>query len=436
MTLNTILNILFVPAVLLAGFLAASSDIKTGKVRNSLIKKGFYYGLIVYSLLFIWTIARKYSGFLSIFFGKTYYIDFNYFVDLSINTIIALIVGVILWKLNFWAAGDAKLFALFSFLVPLIDYSRDKIIYFPSFVLLLNIYIICLFYLIFTGISKIRFKVTDFPNFYNIKKQKIIEFLKGIPKKFRINPVIKVETPSPTAFSKNKESGINSSQSLQGAKSSNWVNKILNFINLAFIYSIIFAAISFFNFKINILKFSLSSQLLVYLGLFLIYKPLSKLINNYPKINFFIFPVLIISGFFIPNVWKTILMKISPLIRFFGGFLGFFVIIKMFVKILSQQTETKKIKLDDLQPNMLLGEETINLLKQDKEFFQKELEQMYFDGLSIEQVEKIKTFVRTKNLDEIEIYKTFPFAPFIFAGAITTLILQGSFLNWLTQFLR
>ncbi len=145
--MNVLLNFLFIPGILLIGTLATLSDIKTGKVKNSLIKKGFLYGLLIYFLLFIWTIARKYSGFLSIFFGKTYYLSFHYFLDLSINTIIALVVGIILWKLDFWAAGDAKLFALFSFLVPLIDYSRDKIIYFPSFVLLLHIYMIFIIYL-------------------------------------------------------------------------------------------------------------------------------------------------------------------------------------------------------------------------------------------------------------------------------------------------
>ena len=422
--MNTLLNFLFLPGILLIGVLSTLSDIKTGKVKNSLIKKGFSYGLIIYFILFVWTIARKYSGFLSIFFGETYYLSFHYFLDLSINTIIALIVGVILWKLNFWAAGDAKLFTLFSFLVPLIDYSRDKIIYFPSFVLLLNIYTICLFYLIFKGISKVRLKKTDFSDFYNKNKQKVIEFLKRIPEIFRVNPVRKVEISDPTAIPP------------QRAGLSNGVNKILNFLNLIFIYSIILSIIFSFNFKINILKFSLSSQLLVYLGLFLVYQPLSKLLKKHKELNIYIFLLLILVTFLIPNFWLNFFSKLNPFIRFFSGFFVFIIIIITATNFLSKQTETKKIKLDDLQSNMLLGEETINLLKQDKEFFQKELKQMYFDGLSPEQVEKIKTFVRSKNLEEIEIYKTFPFAPFIFAGTIITLLIQGSFLNWLTQFLR
>ena len=143
--MNVILNFLFLPAIFLIGIFSTLSDIKTGKVRNSLIKNGFLYGLWIYSCLFLWTLVRKYSGLLAIFAGKTYYLNFNYFFDLIVNVIIALIVAVILWKLNFWAAADAKLFILFSFLIPLTVYSHNRIIYFPSFILLLNIYIICFF---------------------------------------------------------------------------------------------------------------------------------------------------------------------------------------------------------------------------------------------------------------------------------------------------
>lgn len=397
--MNTLLNFLFLPGIISIGILSTWSDIKTGKVKNNLIKKGFLYGLVIYSFLFAWTIARKYSGFLSIFLGKTYYLGFNYFIDLTINTAIALIVGIILWKLDFWAAGDAKLFALFSFLIPLTFYSRDKIVYFPSFILLLNIYMVSFFFLIFIGFSKIRFKKINFSDFCQQIKQKMADYLKKLPKNFQIN-------------------------------------NFLNFINLILIYALMFSAVFSFNFKINILKFSLTSQLLVYLVLFLVYKPLSKFLKKYKKINIFVFPLLIIAGLFISGFWLNFFSKLNPLVKFFGGFFVFIIAMQIATKFLSNQAETKKIKLDELKPNMLLAEEAINLLKQDKDFFQKDLERMYFDGLSLDQVEKIKTFVRAKNLEEIEIYRTFPFAPFIFAGAIITLILQGSLLNWLTQFLR
>jgi prepilin signal peptidase PulO-like enzyme (type II secretory pathway) len=214
------------------------------------------------------------------------------------------------------------------------------------------------------------------------------------------------------------------------------INNILNFINLILIYALMFSVIFSLNFKINILKFSLSSQLLVYLVLFLVYKPLSKLLTKYKKINPLIFLFLIIAGFFVSDFWLNFFSKSNPFIRFFGGFFVFIIAIQLATKFVSNQTETKKIKSEELRPNMLLGEETINILKQDKEFFQKELDQMYFDGLSQVQVEKIKTFFRAKNLEEIEICRTFPFAPFIFIGTIITLIIQGSLLNWLTQFLR
>ena len=388
--MNILLNFLLLPGILGIGISATLSDIKTGKVKNSLIKNGFWSGLLIYLSLFLWSVTRKYSGFLAIFFRDAYYLNFNYFFDLIINTVIALAVGIVLWKLNFWAAGDAKLFTLMSFLVPLTVYSREKIIYFPSFILLLNIYTICLLCLIFKGVLKFRIKEINPLGFLNKNKQKINDFLKKIPENFQ-------------------------------------PNKIFNFLNLILILSIIFSVI---------LKLSLSSQLLVYLALFLIYLPLSGLLKKYKKMNIFIFPPLIIATFFIPDFWLKLLSKTNPFLRFFSGFFIFIIIIRIAANFLSKQTETKKIKLRDLQPNMILGEETVNILKQDKDFFRKDLGRIYFDGLSLEQTEKIKNFLQNKNLEEVEIYKTFPFAPFIFAGTIITLILHGSLLNWLAQFWR
>jgi len=396
--MNVILNFLFLPAIFLIGIFSTLSDIKTGKVRNSLIKNGFLYGLWIYSCLFLWTLVRKYSGLLAIFAGKTYYLNFNYFFDLIVNVIIALIVAVILWKLNFWAAADAKLFILFSFLIPLTVYSHNRIIYFPSFILLLNIYIICFFYLIFSGIFNIRFKKTDFTGFYGKIKQKIIKFLEETLKNIQ-------------------------------------TNNILEFINLTSIYLIIFFIIFSFKLRINIFSFSLPSQILLYLCLFLIYRPLTKFLKKYKKLNIFVFSLLIIAIFIISYLGFDFREKFNLFSKFFSGFFIFVITIIIIANFLSKQEKTRKIKLENLRTNMILKETTINILKQDKIFFQKEINKIYFDGLSSAQVEKIKIFLKNKNLKEVEIYKTFPFAPFIFTGAIITLIFHGSFLSWITWFL-
>jgi len=386
--MNTLINFLFLPVVLIVGFLAALSDIKTGKVRNSLIKKGFLYGLVVYFLLFIWSLIGRYSQ------SSIAYLNFGYFEDLAINAVIALAAGIVLWKMDFWAAGDAKLFALLSFILPLTAYSRDRIIYFPSFVLLLNIYTICLFYLIFAGVFKLKLKAEDGKKIGG----KISEFWKNIIKRFRLGTV-------------------------------------LDFINLVLIYAIIFFVVFGFKLKVNFLQFSLSSQLLVYLALFLIYQPLIKFLKKRQKLNILAFPLLVALTFLIPGFWQGIFSRANPFIGFFGRFFIFFIVLRLASNILSRQTDSKKIKTEELAANMLLGEQTLNLLKQDDDFSQNELGELYFDGLSPEQAEKIKNFLKNKKIEEVEIYKTFPFAPFIFVGAIITCILQGSLINWLAHFL-
>jgi len=382
-----ILKLLFLPGILAIGFLGSLSDIKTGKVSNNLIKKGFFYGLIIYFFLFLWTIARKSFVFLTIFLGNTYYLTFNYFIDLFINTLIAFIVGIVLWKLNFWAAGDAKLFALMSFLLPLTAYTHNRIVYFPSFILLLNSYIICLFWLIFKEILKFKIKKINLVEIYNNNKEKIKIFLKNISRNFQLN-------------------------------------KTFIFLNLILIYSIIFLFISSFAFRINVLNLSLPSSLFCYLCLFAVYQPLTKLFKKYEKINTFVFLFLIAISFLVPNFWAMFFSR--AFLRFSSGFLVFIVIIRIAAIFLNRRDETRKIKLDNLQPNMILSDRTISLLKEDKNFFQKEIAHIYFDGLSIEQVKKIKNFFKNKNMQEIEISRTFPFAPFIFLGALSVYFFGGS----------
>ena len=52
-----------------------------------------------------------------------------------INAGLAFLLAIVLWLLGLWAAGDAKMFALLAFTLPLSMYHLNYISFFPSFAL-------------------------------------------------------------------------------------------------------------------------------------------------------------------------------------------------------------------------------------------------------------------------------------------------------------
>jgi Flp pilus assembly protein protease CpaA len=164
-----ILNYLFLPMIFLIGLITSYQDFRYGKIKNKWIILGLAWGLGIYLFFLIWGLAIEPI------------ISFSYIFNVFVNGFIALIVGYLLWYFNFWSAGDAKLFALFAFLLPLEYYWRTVLPYFPSFVLLINIFIpVLVFYLIkyFVPLVKLLTKKSLSKNFQEwlIEKKITLEF--------------------------------------------------------------------------------------------------------------------------------------------------------------------------------------------------------------------------------------------------------------------
>lgn len=103
-----------------------------------------------------------------------------------------------------------------------------------------------------------------------------------------------------------------------------------------------------------------------------------------------------------------------------------------------EKKEIKKIKVKDLREGTIFTQNSAILIK--NELRQKGLEENFgqtdASGLSIEQVKLIKNlFASTPHL-EIEAYKTFPFAPFLFLSVIFSLLTKSSFLTFFIDILK
>ena len=143
----------FLPMILFLGIVTSYEDIKYGKIRNKWVLAAILYSVFIYFFLF--------------FFYDGYSLDYPYFGFLLLNGVLALMAGFLLWKLEFWKAGDAKLFFAFSLMAYPENFMWGKIIFDD---MLINIFVPLAIFLIFGMFARI-------PNNEKIRRlKKIIDF--------------------------------------------------------------------------------------------------------------------------------------------------------------------------------------------------------------------------------------------------------------------
>ena len=105
-------------------------------------------------------------------------------------------------------------------------------------------------------------------------------------------------------------------------------------------------------------------------------------------------------------------------------------IIAIFVLInSSSQFFVKKVNIKKIRPGMILAGKVYDGKKEVK------LEHPA-EGLTMKDVRKILRLYKNKKIgDNVNIYQTIPFAPFMFAGALLTIVLRGDFLVSLIKLL-
>lgn len=101
------LIIYFLPTILALGIITSYEDIKEGKIRNKYICTAFSLGIIIHFILL-------YSGI----------IDLRYAGISFVFVIISIIIGVLIWLMNWWGAGDTKLFITYNLLIPITQYNN------------------------------------------------------------------------------------------------------------------------------------------------------------------------------------------------------------------------------------------------------------------------------------------------------------------------
>ncbi len=385
-----LIDILFLPMIFFIGLVTSWEDFCFGKIRNKWIVLGLVYGVIILVSLFLWNfIAEPVSHF---YYDNIKHLEVNdyrpvftikagYFNKVILNSFLALLIGFLFWRYGMIAAGDAKLFFIFSMLLPLKYYWKSYLPYFPSFALLMNIFFPVLFF-IFIRASWHVFK-------------SLTQFFKSKPT-FKVDQLIKPLTKNIAGMVK---------------------------IFLGFIAILLFVE------KLRGLVFPwivpyLPNEGFLFLLLFIAYRPLFAYLKK-SKIVFIsaLLFLVVYLGQGIIYTPQEIMIELSRTIKMVIVFLVGLQLLRKLFNYYTKNATLKKIKIDELKIGMSL---VIDDKKDKKDKNKKpDLGTVFGGGFDQGQVDLIKKWAQKNNIKEVEIYERFPFACWMFLGMIITIILKG-----------
>jgi len=407
-----ILDLLSLPILFLISIVVSYQDIKYGKVSNKWILLGFLWGLLIIIFFIIWSFAGSpitrfyYFNIL----GRSpdspvsvFTVHLSYLGNCLVNGGIALVIAFLMWRFRAWAAGDAKLFIIYSFLIPLKYYWKTYLPYFPSFVLLVNIFVpVFLYLLIRSGLHYIKF----------------IHW--------------RLTRPKSAALSE-KEKDLKEKEKKPADKKERWKN--IGNIGKMFVGIVaIFLIFSFLEKPVNqYISLDLSSlRVIIFSSLIIFGGSMGRLFQKPLVFKIIVVILIVILGYgFITSpeaTWQN-LYQTMKMMAIFMIILGLF---RKMIDFYIQRTSLREIKIEKLEPRMFLAEETLRELKKDKEYYDEHINVIRPDGLTLEQVEAIKKWApkeKKGGLETVSIYKPFPFVAWMFLGVIITLILKGSLLH-------
>jgi|GEM_PF-6569717 len=132
---NIIYRVLFFVLVIITGIFTTITDLQHKKIRNNHL---VIIAILAVALTIVKAFADKFS------------------MLQMVSTGFAVIIALAFYKYDLWRGGDAKLFVLLSFLMPVTGYESK--IFLPSIALFVNSFIIALIYL---GLSLLKHFFAD-----------------------------------------------------------------------------------------------------------------------------------------------------------------------------------------------------------------------------------------------------------------------------------
>ncbi len=407
-----ILDFFFLPVLFFIGTVTCYEDIRFCLVRNKWIKLGFFWGVGILLFLLVFSFFSKE---VSQFFFKQLFgrkdqkiqltISSSYLLKQLINAFLSFGVGFIMWKKRIWAAGDAKLFFIFSLLLPLKYYQRSYLFIFPSLALLVNIFFPIFIFFSLGGAL-----------FYS---KKLLKKLLNRKKSFLTNLFFKKQV---NEKEKERKKTFNRKSFF----------KKISFLKNMLIMLLIFMAIQlapngFFR-KYFLIDVSYVQAIFI-ICLVIFQKKFFNLISK-PLVVLIIFLIFLFS-YSKSSIWlnsKETLFFAGKMFLTFAVFMFIFSFFNRAVNIYLNKKGVKTINSKDLRKGMFIEKELMEKIRENQ-MLKSKFKKTYLEGLNCEQTLLLKNWLVENKINKIKIYTTFPFVFWMFLGVLLTIFFKGSVLS-------
>lgn len=284
-----------------------------------------------------------------------------------VNSLLGLIIGILFWHFNIWNAGDGKLFFVFSLLIPASIYFNGPL---PTINLLINAFVPIGVILLVLSVIRVPIK----ESFLAVKK-----------------------TLQPKLL----------------------LNLLLVVFSISWVVSVIIRKIGVVDFK----YFLIILLTLASLGM----------MKRFPASTFYAFSsIAFLRLVFDKDIlsyafWKEIVFLSLAL-----------VLIRVILLVFSKKAFTKNVSFHDLKEGMMpaetIGKKKGKYFKYSLDFSSGSREgsksNQFFshkpEGILKEEITAIRKESKEMPFSEMRVYETFHFAPFLFLGALLTLIMTGN----------
>ena len=349
-----------------------------GRIPNSVLKVWLLFGVLALLVGYGWVaLGWPYPAVERIEFTEGLY----YGAAVAINAGLSFALAVTLWELGLWAAGDAKVFALLAFMLPLSVYSNNYLSFFPSFALFFNTF--------------------------------VAMFL-----------ILLVEFAIQTALVARRTRGRFFWEKLRGGVAKISQNKMVALKLVVFFLALFtFVRIGRHFVRFGLEQFMELNKTIIYVLLFLMFRPLMRLAQ---KPWAFGVALSIVGGyaiyafFFDPSgeaMWEFVNI---------GWLAGSIILFRLVYDAYLAATDQVEIPNSALRRGMILVDATMQKFEERKQFFKEKVGTVAPDGLSDEQVAAMQEwFLDNEVGGTVFVARAIPFAPALLVGAVITVVVQG-----------
>lgn len=362
-----------------------SHDMATRKISHASIKTGiklFAAGLAVFLLYTV----LGYAGHAQSFMNS------NFYLLLAVHIFWSVLAGLILWYAEVWPAGDAKFFMLVSAALPLANPFLRNFPHALFLSLLINIFVAAALWILGSFIASGFYAASPADYFSEVwgDMKKRMAVLNSGTNKFAV------------AFYLVNITVLFLVQQVFAMEVHGFLGRFLSRIDILF----------FFLFMLwDKIGRVFSSRRWVYISgaCYALY-----FIGGY---FFFREHLWLMAGGALRNVFRF------SLLLFFGRFM---------LEFLMEKKDMYYLTARELEPGVMPSAKTMRILK-DNTAFEGAFDDCFKDGFTAEQVEELKAWLNKLDVrdSKVEVVRGRPFALWIFAGAVISLVLDRNLVGLL-----